>query len=345
MVGRALGAGTGVEASTGAYNGLAGQFTNVAKGSGGEVGTAVRAVAGSGVYAQLRVSLPATATAGYGAGEFVGEYGVIGAASGDGPQAAGVLGIGAGTTGHAHFGYGVIGHGLAGDQAGVLGTCPQGTGVRGVADRFGVVGLASARFGIGVQGAAAGSGSVGVVAVGSSDTTGTAKALSAQGDVDVTGTLTKGGGSFRIDHPLDPAGKYLSHSFVESPDMKNVYDGVVSLDRSGVATVQLPDWFGALNRDLRYQLTALDGPAPDLHVARRVTGGSFGIAGGQPGQQVCWQVTGTRQDAWAQAHRIVVEQDKPAEEQDRFLHPELQPGGAAAPLPLYERVRAASVSR
>ena len=36
------------------------------------------------------------------------------------------------------------------------------------------------------------------------------------------GSLSKSGGGFRIDHPLDPAGKYLCHSFVESPDMKNV---------------------------------------------------------------------------------------------------------------------------
>jgi len=39
------------------------------------------------------------------------------------------------------------------------------------------------------------------------------------GDVEVTGSLSKGGGSFKIDHPLDPENKYLYHSFVESPDM------------------------------------------------------------------------------------------------------------------------------
>jgi hypothetical protein len=75
------------------------------------------------------------------------------------------------------------------------------------------------------------------------------------GDIGVTGTLFKGGGAFMIDHPLDPEHKYLSHSFVESPDMKNIYDGVVVLDESGEATVVLPDWFEALNRDFRYQLT------------------------------------------------------------------------------------------
>jgi len=51
------------------------------------------------------------------------------------------------------------------------------------------------------------------------------------GKVKITGNLEKAGGSFKIDHPLDPANKYLCHSFVESSDMKNVYDGVVVLDR------------------------------------------------------------------------------------------------------------------
>ena len=50
------------------------------------------------------------------------------------------------------------------------------------------------------------------------------------GDVDVEGTLSKSAGSFKIDHPLDPANKYLYHSFVESPDMMNVYNGVITLD-------------------------------------------------------------------------------------------------------------------
>ena len=77
------------------------------------------------------------------------------------------------------------------------------------------------------------------------------------GDVNVTGTLSKGAGAFRIDHPLDPENKYLSHSFVESPDMKNIYDGVAIFDGAGEAIVTLPDWFEALNEDFRYQLTPM----------------------------------------------------------------------------------------
>jgi hypothetical protein len=76
-------------------------------------------------------------------------------------------------------------------------------------------------------------------------------------NVSIGGSLSKGSGSFRIDHPLDPANKYLYHSFVESPDMMNVYNGNVVTDKNGRATVALPDYFEALNRDFRYQLTVV----------------------------------------------------------------------------------------
>jgi trimeric autotransporter adhesin len=69
------------------------------------------------------------------------------------------------------------------------------------------------------------------------------------GDVNVDGSLSKSSGSFKIDDPLDPAKKYLYHSFVESPDMKNIYDGTVVTDGSGTAVVSMPAWFEALNTD------------------------------------------------------------------------------------------------
>jgi hypothetical protein len=142
------------------------------------------------------------------------------------------------------------------------------------------------------------------------------------GNVDITGSLTKGGGSFKIDDPLDPANKYLYHSFVESPDMMNVYNGNIVLNGNGEATVQLPEWFETLNRDFRYQLTSIGGFAP-IYVAQKVQNNAFKIAGGKPGMEVSWQVTGVRQDAWANAHRIPVEVDKPARERGYYLHPEL----------------------
>jgi len=146
------------------------------------------------------------------------------------------------------------------------------------------------------------------------------------GDVEVGGILSKGGGSFRIDHPLDPKNKYLSHSFVESPDMMNIYNGRVSTDEAGYATVVMPDWFEALNRDFRYQLTVIDGADSDsfamAKIVREIDDGRFTIRTSEPDIEVSWQVTGIRQDAFANAHRIPVEQDKPLEERGSYLHPD-----------------------
>jgi hypothetical protein len=104
--------------------------------------------------------------------------------------------------------------------------------------------------------------------------------------------------------------------------MKNIYDGVATLDADGQAWVNLPDWFEALNRDFRYQLTAIGAPAPSLYIAQEVHGNRFQIAGGKPGGKVSWQVTGTRQDAYARKHRIQVEEEKPADEQGFYLSPD-----------------------
>ena len=140
------------------------------------------------------------------------------------------------------------------------------------------------------------------------------------GNLSVAGNLTKASGSFKIDHPLDPENKYLYHSFVESPDMKNVYDGVVELNSRGEAVVVLPNYFEALNSDFRYQLTSIGRHAP-IFIADEVGGNQFRIAGGRPGMRVSWQVTGIRKDAWANAHRIVPEVEKEPEMQGRYLHP------------------------
>ena len=142
------------------------------------------------------------------------------------------------------------------------------------------------------------------------------------GDVGVTGTLSKGAGSFKIDHPLDPENKYLYHSFVESPDMMNVYNGNVILDADGSAVVELPDYFEALNSDFRYQLTAIGAPGPNLYVQSEINDGRFTVAGGSAGAKVSWQVTGVRQDAFAKANRIPVEEVKPVAERGFYLHPE-----------------------
>ena len=226
--------------------------------------------------------------------------------------------------------FGVYGIGTSGGVYGQS-SASDGTGVYGRDDTTGASGVEGHHSGNGGAGVA-GYDSLGTGVYGQSDSGwavygscpgGPGYAGYFNGNAHVQGTLSKAGGSFKIDHPLDPAHKYLSHSFVESPDMMNIYNGVVTLDAQGTAVVTLPDWFEALNRDFRYQLTAIGAPGPNLYIAREVENNQFAIAGGQAGQKVSWQVTGVRHDVWADAHRIPVEQVKPAGEQGRYMAPEL----------------------
>jgi hypothetical protein len=142
------------------------------------------------------------------------------------------------------------------------------------------------------------------------------------GDVRVTGTLQKGSSNFEIDHPLDPANKFLRHSGIECDEMKNLYDGFAEMDADGRGEVVLTDWCEALNENFRYQLTPIGAAAPDLHIAGEVRDGRFTIAGGQPGMKVCWQISGVRHDAYARAHPLQVETEKSPEEAGLFVHPQ-----------------------
>jgi hypothetical protein len=170
------------------------------------------------------------------------------------------------------------------------------------------------------------------------------------GKVAVTGLLSKGGGSFKIDHPLDPENKFLYHSFVESPDMKNIYDGVITTDEKGFATVTMPDWFDALNRDFRYQLTVLSSDTDSWTLARvvqEIKGNTFVIQTSEPKTRVSWQVTGIRQDNFANAHRIPTEESKSVTERGLYLHPTEagQPIERGIDYQRYQRMSAASKSK
>jgi hypothetical protein len=178
--------------------------------------------------------------------------------------------------------------------------------------------------------------------LGITDLTG-ASTIWLEGNVNVTGNLSKGGGSFRIDHPLDPANKYLSHSFVESPDMMDVYNGNVVTDKNGVAIITLPDYFQTLNRDFRYQ-TSVVGQFAQAIVAKKVADNHFTIKTSKPGVEVSWQITGIRQDAYANAHRIPVEEGKTAQEQGRYLHPELFGAPKEQAIGMYIPARATTAS-
>lgn len=254
-------------------------------------------------------------------GTHAGEgYGVLGENGGLSTYSAAVRGIQTGG-GSGVYGTGSAGVRGEGSDYGILGSASAGTGVKGIcfapgSSINGVFGEVYGQDNIGVRGEANYGGQAkGVWGLSSSGWAGYFS-----GNALVTGTLVKGGGSFKIDHPLDPENKYLSHSFVESPDMKNVYDGVVTLDGQGQAIIELPVYFGALNRDFRYQLTTIGGYAP-VYIAEEINDNRFTIAGGKPGMKVSWQVTGIRQDAFANANRIPIEETKPKEQRGKYLHP------------------------
>jgi trimeric autotransporter adhesin len=142
------------------------------------------------------------------------------------------------------------------------------------------------------------------------------------GDVFISGTLNNQSPELKMDDPLDPANKYLVHASVGSSEMKNMYDGTVTTDSLGHATVQLPGWFQVLNSDFRYQLTVI-GQFAQAIVAREIENNQFEIRTSAPGVKVSWQVTGVRQDAYAKAHPLVVEQEKLTRMRGFYIRPEL----------------------
>lgn len=140
--------------------------------------------------------------------------------------------------------------------------------------------------------------------------------------LNVVGTLSKGAGSFKIDHPLDPENKYLYHSFVESPDMMNIYNGNNITDNQGKAIVKLPSYFEALNMDFRYQLTVIGATFSQAIISKEVEENAFEISTNAPNVKVSWQVTGIRHDSFANENRIPTEVNKDMKEKGKYLHPE-----------------------
>lgn len=138
----------------------------------------------------------------------------------------------------------------------------------------------------------------------------TGPGVSINGNATVVGALTKGSGSFIIDDPADPANTILYHSFVESPQPENIYDGIATLDKNGEVTIQLPEYFDALNGDVTYQFEALNQPMPNLYLKTLEHDNQFAIAGGVPGGQISWQVIGVRHDPFVLTHPAPVEVEK-----------------------------------
>jgi len=210
-----------------------------------------------------------------------GVLGVQGSGTDDYHWKAGVAG-----RSHSTNGNGVVGYSTGADATGVYGEANSGAGA------YGVWGVSTSGY------AGFFSGNVRV-----------------EGNLSVTGMK-----QFVIDHPLDPANKYLYHAAVESPYMMNIYNGNVTTDVHGDATVTLPDYFEALNRDFRYQLTVI-GQLAQAIVASEIKGNQFAIKTDKPKVKVSWQVTGIRHDPYAERHPMQVEENKSAQERGTYLDP------------------------
>jgi hypothetical protein len=256
-------------------------------------------------------------------------------------NAVGVYGYSVGSRGvHGESSSGQGVRGVSSQGIGVYGSS-QSTGVYGTSESgSGVEGSSTSEFGEGVYGSAnAGLNAAGVygfttagygvfgsgrIAIyGDANAAVGSRAGYFAGDVEVTGDCCgAAAGYIKMDHPLDPANKYLSHSLVSSDEMKNIYDGVAVLDERGEVAVELPSYFEALNSNFRYTFAPIGAPMPNLYIAEEITNNRFKIAGGKPGMKVSWQVTGVRKDPYASAHPVEVEEAKSAEEQGKYRHPE-----------------------
>ena len=223
--------------------------------------------------------------------------------------------------------------GSSGSGIGVVGDSRDQVGVKGMSiDNHAIVGISASHFGVrgetesstGVGGIATTGNGIGGGSDGASGVFGLGKRAGVfAGNVLVNGDIAVTGFKFfRIDHPFDPTNQYLSHAAVESPDALNLYSGNVTTNSSGDATVELPSYFSSINRDFRYQLTVI-GQFAQAIVANEIAKSRFTIKTDKPNVKVSWQVTGIRNDAWAKAHPIQVEQLKPEDERGTYQHPEL----------------------
>jgi len=282
-------------------------------------GDAVDGLSSSGV------GLNGFSTSGFGlygaATDGIGVFG--GSTSSVGVEGSSKSGVGVSGTSNAEQGvmgssdsyFGV--EGSSKTNAGVYGTSESYIGVWGIAQKKGgVVGESTDGDGMGGIACASCSGPAAVVGEGK-------LAGSFGGNVIVTNNLAVSGlKQFHIDHPLDPANKYLNHFSMESNEVLNSYSGNVTTDGSGAATVELPDYFEALNKDYRYQLTVI-GQFAQAIVAEEIHGNRFAIKTDKPSVKVSWQVTGVRSDAYAKAHPVPVEEAKPEQERGYYLTPDV----------------------
>ena len=332
-----------IHAVNSAVDGTAALFENTSGAISEAAGPALRAYSGGGSNADVHPG----GSGWDAAGEFAGPHGVIGAATGNGYGIIGISSGGRGVHGVASSGDGVYGfstssvgvHGFSNNNAAVFGESSTSHGVRGDSSSGNGV-FGDSTSGRGVLGTSFNA--VGVYGYSTNSSAGYFEGHVYANSLDA-GSVSAAVKNFRIDHPQDPAGKVLMHSCVESSERLTVYSGTATTDAAGEAVIELPGYVDALNGDLRYQLT----PLADARawVKRKVAGNRFTVATSEPGTEVCWQVTGVRQDAYARAHPLVVEAAKTGREKGRYLNPAEhgQPASKGVDFDLREQRRASAL--
>lgn len=356
--------GLGVFGNSGSGTGVLGQ-TNATNGFGVQAYTFN--ASGTGLIASGN-ALGATYLLAGGAGAFrATRFGVLSivAVTSSAVSGAGVLGInnksiivsfngGAGVTGiDSSFGSGVIGASYANAGEGVFGTAfsTNGVGVVGTANLgtapigvYGVIptGVAGANNSIGTVGdnQTTGTSAVGVLGQELAAPNGATRyAVFSNGDLAASGTKT-----FVIDHPLDPANKYLKHFSIESNEVLNIYRGNATLNASGEAEVQMPSYFESVNNtNISYNLTAI-GQNASVYVKQELTNGKFTIGGGAPGMKVSWTIYAERNDPYMQQNpdARLVEINKPVDAAGKYLMPSLY--GQPAESGVYYRAQRTKVA-
>lgn len=249
----------------------------------------------------------------------------------------------AGGTAVLGFGWGSTSTGVKalGGSYGVDGYSQFGYAIHGKSETsHGVIGFSNVEAVVGVTTGANKAASHGYTSVAGSDGGWFVSAATTGDGVGVIGSTGSGAGygvqsfgrfmstgtkAFRIDHPLEPETKFLSHYCSEGPEPMNVYSGAITTGTDGFASVELPDYFASINRDPRIQLT-VDDSGEDF-VMVKVVGGiqdnAFRVRTSKPGVKVYWQVSGVRNDKYMQRYGAPVEIEKSPTEVGRYQHPEL----------------------
>jgi predicted ribosome-associated RNA-binding protein Tma20 len=151
------------------------------------------------------------------------------------------------------------------------------------------------------------------------------------------GGISKSGGSFDIQHPLEPTDSTsrLRHGFLEGPYNDNVYRGTAVLDSSGEASIDLDTHFGmregtwlALNTN-PWVMAAVNGGAS---VTWALNGKVLTLTG-SVGDSVQWIVIGERHDPHMTSDkntstdangRLILEYIREWEDEDGYTPPFLE---------------------